>query len=103
MALADKDELSPQAGDDAKNTSWFTVTDFTENKERFGSVLKESYSLTLTHEKETLNISAKQSTDYSKKQPVRSFSLLNDAVLAFDHAGGYNKELYFLAKAAYVY
>ena len=98
LALADKDELSPQAGDDAKNTSWFTVTDFTEKKERFGSVLIESYSLSLTYGEETLNISAKQSTDYSKKQPVRSFSLLNDADLAFDHAEAIIKSFISLRK-----
>lgn len=86
IALANIHDIAPKAGDDAAKAVWYEVSEFSLSSTRKNNLLTTNYYMKLTSQASSIAISAKRTDDYSLRQPVRSFEVLDDGDLAFDHA-----------------
>lgn len=83
IALARKEDLSPQAGDDAAKAEWFELSDFTVERADLDDQRQTVYRLILTGP-ETIGVVCQETVHYGKFLE-REFVCQEQGVMAFDH------------------
>ena len=86
IALTNMHDITPKAGDDAAKAEWYTGAEFDEKVSRKDNTLITDYFMKLRNGEEEISLKAIASIDYSARQPKRSFEVLTDGGMAFDHA-----------------
>ena len=83
LALADRADLSPQAGDDAAKAAWFELADFSVDRTEPAGSRQYIYRLILKGP-ETIGVVCRETVGY-EKYIQRQFVCLEQGSLAFDH------------------
>ncbi len=86
MALANKEELEVEAGDDASEAQWFDVSYKKINSIEDSEIVKEDYALTLRADDVELKAVIRENKTVKNNIVDIAYEIIDSGDLAFDHA-----------------
>lgn len=86
IALTNIHDIIAKAGDDAAKADWYEIAEFKETVSRDKNTLIKRYDMLLKCSYNEILLSAESAADYTERQPKRSFRIIDDGNMAFDHA-----------------
>lgn len=85
VALTSLDSVKSQAGDDAAEAVWYTVSEFSHQTKSIGEKKREERFTVKLSASETFTVELTRQTEYAKTRRIQDFEVEGSG-LAFDHA-----------------